>query len=433
MRGLVLYLAIGSALAVAIAYPFVGFLTWEWMNLMHPHRLTYGSSASFNLTQYVAVITLGSWLISKERKMPDFSPAFVLILGFMAWLFVAQAFSLAPIESAKFHDRFLKVLVFALLGLLIIDSKLRIQATIWILVLSTSYFGVKGGAFTIVSGGANHVIGPPGSIISDNNHLGLAIACTIPLLVYLYQTTESWLVKRALIVAGILDLFAVLGTQSRGAFVALLAMGAVLWWRAPRKLLSLGAIAIVAVPAILFMPEDWSNRMMTIRDYQTDGSFQGRVDAWVINWNIASAHPLTGGGLRSAYDQEIATQYLGKFREARAAHSIYFEVLGGTGFAGLFIFMAILLRTQLVLQKLRKVLGDSPTGDWGVQLATALQTSLTALMIGGLAVSMEMWEGLWLILVISASLECIHQQQLGSRLTSIHFPLEIDRNKGQTK
>ena len=58
-------------------------------------------------------------------------------------------------------DLYIKNLIFALAVMAIMRSQVRIQALIWITVLSIGYFGVKGGGFTIVNGGAYTVLGPP--------------------------------------------------------------------------------------------------------------------------------------------------------------------------------------------------------------------------------------------------------------------------------
>jgi len=38
----------------------------------------------------------------------------------------------------------------------------------WVAVISLFYCGVKGGLFTILTGGHNHVLGPSGSMINDS-------------------------------------------------------------------------------------------------------------------------------------------------------------------------------------------------------------------------------------------------------------------------
>ncbi len=52
-------------------------------------------------------------------------------------------------------------------------------------VASLGFYGVKGGIFTIATGGAYRVWGPPESFIEGNNELALALIMTIPLMRFL--------------------------------------------------------------------------------------------------------------------------------------------------------------------------------------------------------------------------------------------------------
>src|SRR3546814_11553251 len=95
----------------------------------------------------------------------------------------------------------------------------RLQALIWIIVVSLGYFGAKGGLFTIVGGGTSHVWGPPGSFIADNNALAMALVMVLPLVRYLQIQTESKLIRLGLYGLMILIGFSIIGSQSRGAFI----------------------------------------------------------------------------------------------------------------------------------------------------------------------------------------------------------------------
>jgi O-antigen ligase len=94
----------------------------------------------------------------------------------------------------------------------------------------------------------------------------------------------------------------------------------------------------------------------------------------------------------------------GSLQKGRAAHSIYFEVLGDTGFAGLALYVAMLacawLNTALVLAAARK----RPDLDWADELARMLQVSLVGLMVGGAALSMAYYDGFMIVLMITAAL-----------------------------
>jgi len=84
---------------------------------------------------------------------------------------------------------------------------------------------VKGGIFTLATGGSFIVWGPEGSFIYGNNELAVAILTVLPLLFYFRKRTQRPWLKRLLLAAGVLMLISAIGTQSRGAFLALLALG----------------------------------------------------------------------------------------------------------------------------------------------------------------------------------------------------------------
>jgi putative inorganic carbon (hco3(-)) transporter len=167
-------------------------------------------------------------------------------------------------------------------------------------------------------------------------------------------------------------------------------------------------LAVVLLPlafgALNFMPENWSARMQSIAVAGEDSSFQGRVDAWIIATEIALRNPLTGGGFRVAYLQDVADAYLSEPRQARAAHSIYFEILGSMGFVGLALFVSIIVLAFRNASWIRRHTKDQSSLQWARDLASMAQISLMAYCIAGAALSLEFWEGPWLMFVILARL-----------------------------
>lgn len=410
MRTLFTLILFVGVLALIFVAPFAGALGWAWISLMAPHQNTWGALASMPLNLILAALTLTAWLLSKESKKLPGTKLSVFLCLFAFFLILSQLFSVDANLSNEAFQRFIRVLVFVIFCQVIINSRLRIQAMIWIVVISVGYYSIKGGIFTLISGGGYHVLGPVGTMMRDNNQMGLAAATILPLIYFLYQTSANRYIRYGLIGAGGLTFICVLGTQSRGAFIALLVMGGMLWWKSKQKA-TLAVIAVVlAVPAITFMPQDWKDRMGTISEASEDSSFQGRLDAWHTNFQIAKARPLTGGGLRVAYDQDVADRYSGGGRKARAAHSIYFEILGGMGFVALAIYLAIFTNAWITAQRIRKT-SRSPR-SWKYQYATAAQVSLASFMVGGAALSMEMWDGYWLVIVM---IDVTRRLQLRSR------------------
>ena len=76
------------------------------------------------------------------------------------------------------------------------------------------------------------------------------------------------------------------------------------------------------------------------------------------------------------------------FAKAKAAHSIYFQVLGDLGFAGLIIFLSLLLLTY---RKLVWVTNNT-TDEWLIGLSRMLKVSLVAYCAGGAALSLPYFD-----------------------------------------
>ena len=69
-------------------------------------------------------------------------------------------------------------------------DKIRLNCLVWVITVSVGYFGIKGGIFTILTGGNYKVWGPPQSNLEDNNALALAILMVIPLMIYLANVID---------------------------------------------------------------------------------------------------------------------------------------------------------------------------------------------------------------------------------------------------
>ncbi len=403
MRDALLLLVIFGGLLATLRYPFIGMILWAWFSLLTPHQMAYGAFG-VPLNMVIASVTIVALLLHGEAMKFRFDAVTAWLIAVATWLFVSQANSLDPQNSAVFFDRFIKTLIFTILCAQMATTKLRIHALIWIFVLSIGFFAAKGAVFTLVTLGEYRVQGVPQTILEDNNHMGIAMATTLPMILYLRSAAAKPWMRNALTLLFLMTIFSVIGTQSRGAFVSLIAFGGFFWLKSKHKFAILGAGLLALVPAIAFMPSKWTERMATITEASEDSSFMGRVDAWIINTEFALERPLTGAGLRNPYKQELAVKVdAERAPRAKAAHSIYFEMLGGAGFVGLFFYLALLGTAYLktvALQKVRALDGSKP---WQTRFGYFAQMTLVVFCIGGASTSLEMWDGYLLVIALIAA------------------------------
>jgi probable O-glycosylation ligase (exosortase A-associated) len=396
MRDIFLVVAVLAGLGVTLRYPFVGVLIWEWFSLMQPHREAFGFSRTFPLNLAIAVVTILSWLISKEpKRIPPHS--IIILLGlFLVWMTFNSIFAFNPAWSWIYWDRTWRVLILGFVIAALATNRTRIEAVIWVAAISLLYYGIKGGLFTVITGGHFKVLGPPSTIIFDNNQMALALLMTLPLVEYLRSNAQSKPMSWALGGAMVLTAIAVLGSYSRGAYIAMAVLATFALFKARRKLVYLTILVTVLVPALYFMPASFYERLNTLNSVDSDNSFQGRLNAWEVAFRYATDHFPFGAGFYGPQLTPIFNHYF-PGEVPHAAHSIYFQVLGEHGFIGLIIYGSLLF---VSFQACRRI-GKAPRGqslEWNQKLGRMIQTSLIAFLVGGAALSLAYYD-LFIVLI----------------------------------
>jgi probable O-glycosylation ligase (exosortase A-associated) len=406
IRDLILLSALCLVFALTVRAPFIGLLAWIWVSLMNPHQEVHGFLRGAQLNLCIAVVTVAAWLASREPKRVPPNLFIGLLALFSLWIWITTTFALDPPHAYPLFNRTIKTVVLAVAVIMLANSRLRLQAVLWVMVLSIGYFGVKGGGFVLLTGGHNHVFGPENSMIEDNNALGLALIVLLPLMFYLRGTSARALVRWGLLGVIALTLVAVFGTYSRGALIALAASTAVYAVRSKYGVI-MAAVAVLSAAALpSIMPPSWFQRMSTIQSADHDTSFQERVSAWRTSVAIAKARPLIGGGFSAVEQTWIAQTYHtpGSLDHGRAAHSVYFQVLGDNGFAGLGIYLAVVAAAVMNTFRVLGLARGQRDFAWAAKLARMLQVCLAGFLAGGAALSMAYYDGIILLFALTAAL-----------------------------
>ncbi len=382
----------------ALRRPWIGVMLWTWLSIMNPHRFTWGLAYSAPLAAVAAASVVLGLLMTKDRESPFKGTPVSWFVVFMAWMTISW---LAGLDMAGDYEQWKKVMkidIMIILALMLLRTKQHIFALMWVCVGSLAVLGIKGGIFTLLTGGSYRVWGPPGSFIEDNNEFALALIMTIPLLRFLQLQISSRLGRIGLGVAMLLCAAAALGSQSRGALLAIFAMAITLWWRGKSKL-QIGILLIAAaLPLIAFMPDEWTARMATIENYEEDDSAMGRISAWWNAWGIAWHYP-AGVGFNAA-TPELFSRFSPYPDSVHAAHSIYFQVLGNHGFVGVILFLGIWFSTMRLAGRLRNQKDLMPEVQWTVDLGAMCQVALVGYAVGGAFLSLSYFDLPYNIMVL---------------------------------
>ena len=399
MRDIAVLTIVFAATLYAFKHTWAGALAWTWLGLMNPHKQCWGVAVNFPVAAMVGGATLVSWVFSKEKRMDIWTPASISMLMLIIWVTVSTPFAFYP-ELARSHlvDT-LKVFVMLFVAMTVINDKKQLQYLVGVIVLSLAYYGVKGGVFTIATGGAHRVWGPAGTMLQGNNELALALIMTIPLMRYLQLQFQKPLHKQLMLAAMVLMAASAIGSQSRGALLAIIAMSGLLVLRSRNRLGLFAVMIVVGIAVVALMPSSWHERMDTINTYQEDASAMGRINVWEMNYNIACSKFFGGGFVM--YTAEVYQMYAPDPRYVVVAHSIYFQMLGEHGFVGLFLFLLIWLTTYREFSKVRRFGQSSPEHAWMADLAGMCQVSLVGYLVGGAFLSLAFLDLAYNLVLIS--------------------------------
>jgi putative inorganic carbon (HCO3(-)) transporter len=390
MRDILVTIIVFCSLPLIFKRPYWGPALWIWISVMNPHAQGWGFARSFPFAAIIAGTVLLSLLVYKGDKKLPVVPVTVVFMCFMVLMCVTSVFAIHPDLVYTQWNKVMKIFGMTLVVIMLMKERKHIEMAIWSIVISLGYYGVKGGIFTVKSGGADRVWGPSGTFIEGNNEVALALIMVIPLMFYLMKITTNKWGRYAFMASMGLCAFASLGSYSRGALLAIAAMAAFLWLKSKEKL-TVGLVLVLLVPVMLLaMPQQWHSRMDTIGEYKEDESAMGRVNAWHMATNLAMDRPL-GGGFE-IYDAGVFARYAPVPEDIHAAHSVYFQVLGEHGFLGLFLYLALGFLTWRSGTWVIKNSKLDPELKWAAELVPLLQVSMLGFAVGGAFLSLAYFD-----------------------------------------
>lgn len=383
MRDFVVLAIVFGALPFILRRPDVGILVWSWIGYMNPHRLSWGVARELPLAAITAGALLLGLLLSRETKRIPMTSLTIVWLSFVLWVCMTTLFAFAPDLASEQLKKVLKIQLVAFITVMLMNSKERLNALIIVIVFSLGFYGVKGGIFTILTGGNHKIWGPDDTFIGGNNEIGLALIMTFPFMYYLRSISSNAWIRFSMLVAMGFTALTIVATYSRGAFLAASVMAIYLALKSNKRILA-GMTLIILAPIIFaFMPEQWHGRIATIQHYDQDQSANERINSWWFAFNLAKANPFLGGGFE-AFRPELFAKYAPHPEIVFDAHSIYFEVLAEHGFVGLGLFLTLGWLTLRSASWIVRTTKNSADLKWHHDLAAMTQVSLVGYAVGGL-------------------------------------------------
>jgi len=404
VRDLAFIAFLGALFGLGFRRPFLFVLTYVYIDIVSPQRLTYLLLNSVPISLIAVALAVGGWLMFDDKRDVRLAPRQGLILLLMLYCGVTTLTADFPVDAVGKWEWVWKALAFAIFLPLTLRTKLRIEALLLFMILSASSIVIVGGIKTIASGGG---YGELNLMVSNNSGLyeGSIIStvaiCIIPLILWFTRHgtifKPDWRVNLFCYALVFACLLIPVGTSARTGLLCIGLLALLLLRDAKRRLLYVALIAAAPVVALPFLPPSFLARMDTIRTYKGDSSASTRVAVWQWTIDYAKTHPFGGGfeayrGNHVRYDRIVVegegnNQVIKRALEedkSRAYHSSYFEMLGEQGYPGLALWLLINLIGVVRMEVLRwRYLRGPAETLWAGQLASGLQMAHLIYMLGG--------------------------------------------------
>ncbi len=415
MRDLIFVGYVAAILLLAFSRPFLFTLVYAYIDICAPQRLSYFMLNSVPLSLIVFGLAVLGFLVSDNKNLVRFSPRWGLMVLLLLYCGYTTTIAVEPLAALEKWAWVWKALVFAIFLPLTLTTRLRIEALVLTMVLCLSALIVTGGIKTMAGGGGYGLLV---LLIDDNSGLfeGSIISCVaitvIPLILWLAKYGTIYKPEWRVSIYALALIFACMlipvGTQARTGIICIAVLGILMLRYVRYRLLYVAGIAILCAAAIPMLPQSFTQRSSTIKDYKADESASTRLAMWGWTWEFAKNHPL-GGGFESyrqskirydlqkskagpreeiIYDLPLDDAPREVIDEGRAFHSAYFEMLGEQGYPGLIIWLLIHFGGIWRMEILSRIYRKRARADeaWVAPLATALQNAHIVYLVGSLFV-----------------------------------------------
>jgi probable O-glycosylation ligase (exosortase A-associated) len=210
------------------------------------------------------------------------------------------------------------------------------------------------------------------------------------------------------------------GTQARTGLVCIAVLAVLMLRDVKHRILYVAGAGLLAVASVPFLPQEYTDRMSTIRDHRSDESASTRVAVWKWTWEFAKDNPF-GGGFEAYRQNELRVERAAsKFDperpdrdvssvytdQARAYHNSYFEMLGEQGYPGLALWLMLHISGLFAMERLRRRYRKTRRGEeqWIAPLATSLQNGHVIYLAGSMFVGIAFQPFIYMMLALQIGL-----------------------------
>ncbi len=436
--------------AVILKYPVSGLYLYLLIVYLRPQDL-FSSLAILRPNIFLLALTVISLVIHRKFQGKTHITLLRNDKMFIAFLVAAVLSNITSIwfsSSVETTIELLKMSIFYFMAIMLLNNTKRILNYITLYLFSIGFvslvqiytyltigmtrstgrggYGIIVGGTTVLGGGGalkmsgegvNGVGGYSSYFLANASEFGLGLCIAFPLCYYLFKSTGSRLLKIASLVLLAMFIVSIIFTGSRGAFVGMVATIIYLLYKEKKLVVGLVTLAVLSVPAIYLVSDQYVERIESIKEYENDESVGVRFQLWRAGLSMIGDYPIFGVGTGN-----FPNAYGGTYREKDSAnlywspHNVFIQIITEMGLVGFTIYILFIASIFLVNKQSRKMLAQIEDGKPLLYFSHCIDVILLGYIVAGQFITATYYPHLfqfsvWASAIYLVAKKLLNQQQ----------------------
>ncbi|MEJ7699121.1 MAG: O-antigen ligase family protein [Pyrinomonadaceae bacterium] len=361
---------------------YIGIFIFTLVLYFRPYEWISGLSGFDTIAEVIAIATLLIYLptqITKEGSLSVFTTEVKCIL-------IMVGFSILSIPIAKdpglawkmFYENFSKVALIFIVMLNVLQTRRRLLGLMWLAIAISVWLSYQ--AVLLYREGVFNTEGYRvsvnfGGMFGNSNDMALFLAITTPISIALGLASKYKLSKLLYFVAAGLMITGNFVTQSRGAFLGLIAMAAVFVWKLGKKqrFKSVLISSVVGALVITLAPGNYWLRILSIFVPSLDpsGSSDQRTELLIQSIWVTLRNPL---GIGIGNFRIVGTRNL-------ETHNAFTQISSEIGLLALVAYVILMISPLRKLAVIERQMIASKDFTWTYFLSIGVQASIITYMV----------------------------------------------------
>jgi putative inorganic carbon (HCO3(-)) transporter len=381
------------------AFTFAGLFLFTFLLFFRPYELSPSLGWLTKGALVTAIATLVFFIptqLGLENRITVRIREINLILLLLLLCLISVPLALDKALAFNSFIEYLKIVIMFVVAVNVLRTEKQLKALLLLVLVATSILSFsaindyRSGNLTLRGVRIEGVIG---GLFENPNDLALHFVTFFPIIVVLALASRSLFGKLIYFTAAVSALGGTIVTFSRGGFLGLIFVIAVLVWRlGKRNILLVGVISASLIFFLLIMaPVTYRNRMST----SGDASSEARLGELKRSVFLTIRHPVFGVGMGN---------YILFSDREQATHNAYTQVAAEIGLAGALVYILFLITTIRRVAKIPNPKDVDKKKRLLPYLAIGVQASLIGYMVSSFFASVAF---VWYVYYLAAYGICI--------------------------